>query len=235
MLVQLPGGGESQERRGRGAGGEAVKMRTQRLFDLVRHQRSELYEAGLLTDGEYNELLLNNLGAVDRLESYDEPEAELARLRVELEWAQAATHAAQADAEREKSVADTLRAELAAIRQANLVARDLLALAQAELAEAKRDIDEYQREHDALMEYARTTKGSRDVHSVYEVLDSLKRERDAAREDGARLRAALERNRQGMQNILEFRKVSNDRYGDLTREEIEGVIAEIDAARKGGK
>lgn len=56
----------------------------------------------------------------------------------------------------------------------------------------------------------------------------------------ARYRAALERLRQGYRNILEFRKLSSaqwgdrdgygGRYGALTREEIEGVIAEIETA-----
>ena len=54
------------------------------------------------------------------------------------------------------------------------------------------------------------------------------------------LEAALQRNRQGYKNILELRKLDSakwgqadgygGRYGALTREEIEGVIAEIDAA-----
>ncbi len=56
----------------------------------------------------------------------------------------------------------------------------------------------------------------------------------------ATLREALLRNRQGYLNILEMRKLSSEkwgerdgyggRYGALTREEIEGVIADIDAA-----
>jgi hypothetical protein len=55
-----------------------------------------------------------------------------------------------------------------------------------------------------------------------------------------RLKAALLRNRQGYVNILEMRKLSSEqwgqrdgyggRYGALTREEIEAVIAEIDEA-----
>lgn len=49
-------------------------------------------------------------------------------------------------------------------------------------------------------------------------------------------REALKRHRQGMRNILEFRKISgtgsgiNSRYGSLTRDEIEKCIGEIDAA-----
>lgn len=55
-----------------------------------------------------------------------------------------------------------------------------------------------------------------------------------------RLESALIRNRQGYLNILEMRKLSSEqwgerngyggRYGALTREEIEAVIAEIDEA-----
>lgn len=56
----------------------------------------------------------------------------------------------------------------------------------------------------------------------------------------ARYRAALERVRQGYVNILEMRKLTADvwgtrngyggRYGALTREEVEGVIREIETA-----
>lgn len=49
------------------------------------------------------------------------------------------------------------------------------------------------------------------------------RERDEAR-------AQLRRIRKGYLNIIEFRRLAfHDRYGALTREEIEAVIAEIDA------
>lgn len=48
------------------------------------------------------------------------------------------------------------------------------------------------------------------------------------------LRVALERNRQGLLNLLELRKLAGegygDRYGALTREEIETAIAGIDSA-----
>ncbi len=66
------------------------------------------------------------------------------------------------------------------------------------------------------------------------------REIDALRAENQALRAALSRVRQGYLNILEMRKLSGDqwgqrdgyggRYGALTREEIEGVMADIDAA-----
>jgi hypothetical protein len=42
----------------------------QRLTDLVRHQRSELHEAGLISDYEY-ERLAEDHGAVKRLEDYE--------------------------------------------------------------------------------------------------------------------------------------------------------------------
>jgi len=41
-----------------------------RLLDLVRYQRSELHEAGLITDEEYASLA-SEKGSVSRLESYD--------------------------------------------------------------------------------------------------------------------------------------------------------------------
>lgn len=54
--------------------------------------------------------------------------------------------------------------------------------------------------------------------------------------ENARLRKELERQRQGLQTILELRKIAGtDRYGALTRDEIEEVIMGIDAVLKGGK
>ena len=50
------------------------------------------------------------------------------------------------------------------------------------------------------------------------------------RADNARMKESLLRVRQGYCNIKELRKISGDRYGALTREEIEGVIQEIDKA-----
>ncbi len=41
-----------------------------------------------------------------------------------------------------------------------------------------------------------------------------------------KLRAQVERNLQGLRNILEFRHLTNGRYGALTREELEMAIAE---------
>jgi uncharacterized small protein (DUF1192 family) len=73
--------------------------------------------------------------------------------------------------------------------------------------------------------------------------ERLRAELAEARKDTARLRLALERNRQGLLNILEFRQLDGKawgqrdgyggRYGALTRDEIEVSVAEIDAALKG--
>lgn len=53
----------------------------------------------------------------------------------------------------------------------------------------------------------------------------------AAEAEARGLREALERIRQGYSNLLEFRKIAGiDRYGALTREEIEQERALIDAA-----
>lgn len=68
-----------------------------------------------------------------------------------------------------------------------------------------------------------------ELKAAHEALHQYATERDATM---ARLRKALERNRQGYQNILEFRKIGggSDRYGALSRGEIKTVIAEIHAA-----
>jgi uncharacterized small protein (DUF1192 family) len=57
-----------------------LKAQLQRYADLVRHQRAELHEAGLISDEEYV-ALLSDSGAVRRLESYDEMRAGIERLR----------------------------------------------------------------------------------------------------------------------------------------------------------
>lgn len=51
-----------------------------RLFDLVRHQRSELHQAGLITDEEYTYLVGQGNTSVKRLESYDHMRAKLAEI-----------------------------------------------------------------------------------------------------------------------------------------------------------
>lgn len=52
--------------------------------------------------------------------------------------------------------------------------------------------------------------------------------------ENARLRAALERNLQGFRNLLEVRRIlGSDRYGALTREEVEQEIGLIEAALAG--
>lgn len=53
---------------------------------------------------------------------------------------------------------------------------------------------------------------------------------EAAERREKALRDALERNRRGYLNILEFRRLVDGRYGALTREEIEQVIFGIDDA-----
>lgn len=52
-------------------------MGDNRLFDLVRYQRMELHEAGLITGEEYADLLNDprSKGAVARLETYDDMKA----------------------------------------------------------------------------------------------------------------------------------------------------------------
>lgn len=54
--------------------------RTQRLADLVRQQRMELFTADLINEDEYAELAKDH-PAVARLESYDSMRREITRLR----------------------------------------------------------------------------------------------------------------------------------------------------------
>jgi hypothetical protein len=71
------------------------KIDTQRLWDLVRQQRSELHGDGLISDEEYAALASDG-GAVARLETYDEMRADLHALRAALAEAQASLAAANA-------------------------------------------------------------------------------------------------------------------------------------------
>lgn len=67
---------------------DTARAESARLRDLVRYQRGELFDAGLLTREEYA-ALAGDHGAVARLESYDEVRAESARLTRELAEARA--------------------------------------------------------------------------------------------------------------------------------------------------
>jgi len=53
-----------------------LEKQNQRLFDLVRYQRAELHEAGLISDQEYVDLVTEldgkMKGSIARLESYDQ-------------------------------------------------------------------------------------------------------------------------------------------------------------------
>lgn len=57
-----------------------------RLMDLVRHQRHELHEEGLISDEEFAALVADSDGGkrVARLESYDEVKAQLLEARARL-------------------------------------------------------------------------------------------------------------------------------------------------------
>ncbi|MEN6602121.1 MAG: hypothetical protein ABFD86_06865, partial [Bryobacteraceae bacterium] len=140
-----------------------------------------------------------------------------AALQRSLDLAQAGMHAAQADAEREKGVADGLRQRVAELESQLKIAR----------IPTRRHSDEAWGWKVAELEsqLAEFDQGAGGVLATLASRDGRVAELEA---ENAGLRATLKRNRQGMQNILEFRKIAaNDRYGALTREEVEGVIAEI--------
>ncbi len=65
---------------------------------------------------------------------------------------------------------------------------------------------------------------------VSEGLAWAKQRNEELEAENAAFRKELERQRQGLQTILELRKIAGtDRYGALTRDEIEDVIMGIDA------
>lgn len=49
----------------------AFNGETERLYDLVRYQRAELHEAGLITDEEYGAMMSDKGASRKRLETYD--------------------------------------------------------------------------------------------------------------------------------------------------------------------
>lgn len=57
---------------------------TQRMFDLVRYQRHELHDAGLLTDQEFGDLIAQGSGSARRLENYDRLTMKLAAQKDEI-------------------------------------------------------------------------------------------------------------------------------------------------------
>lgn len=57
----------------------------QRVIDMLRFCRSELHQAGLITDQEYADIVMIGSESARRLESYDVLRAELSSVRAELE------------------------------------------------------------------------------------------------------------------------------------------------------
>lgn len=88
-----------------------------RLVDLVRHQREELHEVGLLTDDEYA-ALASEPGSVERLSSYDEMAAEMANMRLELEQVNALVREfGYGQGEIDAGIADCLRHIIESLRK----------------------------------------------------------------------------------------------------------------------
>lgn len=56
----------------------AFNGETERLYDLVRYQRAELHEAGLITDEEYAAMMSDKGASRKRLEAYDDLRTALA-------------------------------------------------------------------------------------------------------------------------------------------------------------
>lgn len=114
----------------------------ERLFDLVRYKRSELYEANLIDEQEYIELVIeggsHKRKSVSRLEDYDKVRADLAaahanisqresamdNLREELVQANIRADAAHERAERQLAVIDVMREQLATLTQDLAIANE---------------------------------------------------------------------------------------------------------------
>jgi len=65
---------------------EELRSEVERLRDLVRHQRGELYEADLISDEEYANLVVTDgKASVARLHTYDDLRFENANLKAEVE------------------------------------------------------------------------------------------------------------------------------------------------------
>lgn len=58
-----------------------IPIHNQRLFDLVRHQRLELFQQALITEREYEWLATCGPDSARRLEDYDSLRAENERLK----------------------------------------------------------------------------------------------------------------------------------------------------------
>ena len=50
---------------------EELRAKLQRAQDLLYQQRSELFDAGLLSEAEFTAITVNSKGAIERLEAYD--------------------------------------------------------------------------------------------------------------------------------------------------------------------
>lgn len=116
----------------------ALQATNQRLADLVRYERHTLHETGLISDEEYAEIL-QNPGAVDRLEGYDAAQREIgklhsecARLIAERDAEYAAVNKLGEQIQRLTAERDAALAKLADVEQANRLARDIAEQAQIE-------------------------------------------------------------------------------------------------------
>ena len=81
---------EKIELKSRNEDGAVKLMCDERLFDLVRFMRAELYDAELITNDEYVELCTEGAtglmrGSVRRLETYDELINRVKKLETELD------------------------------------------------------------------------------------------------------------------------------------------------------
>lgn len=120
------------------------------------------------------------------------------------------------------AICQSLSRELAGEQQANATLRARI----EELLAS--DLHSAHQTHDHLIEIAglraENAKLTKQYAVALETVERFRSERDALAAERARIR-------QGFVNILEFRKIAgSDRYGALTREEIEEQIALLDAA-----